>query len=176
MEDQDGKTRPVGGMRLGSTKLKSFFIKHLNIIYAMKVSLVRRLPELSLEVHFKDLYLAIGEAISDIEKQIVRMEMIFELLDEPIEEEDVEPNVSLVDDAFTSIKEYRDEPELQDLAILFYLQNIESIEMSSFQILQMAAVKLKNTQVQQLIKENYDEAKADRTLILLIASKYITAK
>jgi len=46
--------------------------------------------------------------------------------------------------------------------------------MASFQVLQMAAVKLKNKQIKQLLKENYDEAKADRTLLLLIAAKYIT--
>jgi hypothetical protein len=49
------------------------------------------------------------------------------------------------------------------------------MEMASFQILQIAAVKLKNNQIKQLIRENYDEAKADRTLMLLIAAKYITS-
>lgn len=63
---------------------------------------------------------------------------------------------------------------VRDMSIIFYLQNIESVEMASFQVLQMAAVKLKNRQIRQLLKENYDEAKADRTLLLLIAAKYIT--
>jgi ferritin-like metal-binding protein YciE len=56
------------------------------------------------------------------------------------------------------------------------MQNIESVEMASFQVLEMAAVKLKSKQIKQLIRENYDEAKADRTLLLLITAKYITAK
>jgi len=46
--------------------------------------------------------------------------------------------------------------------------------MASFQILQMAAVRLKNKHISQRLKENYEEAKADRTLLLLISSKYIT--
>ena len=50
------------------------------------------------------------------------------------------------------------------------------MEVSSFQVLQMAAIKLQNKQIKQLIKENYAEAKADRTLLLLITAKYITAK
>ncbi|RZJ87059.1 MAG: DUF892 family protein, partial [Chryseobacterium sp.] len=65
------------------------------------------------------------------------------------------------------------EPELQDLSIIFYLQNIESVEMASFQVLQMAAVKLHNNHINKLLKDNYDEAKTDRTLLLLISSKYI---
>ena len=79
-----------------------------------------------------------------------------------------------IEDAFEAINEQSGESELRDLSIIFYLQNIESVEMASFQILQMAAVKLKNKHVDQLLKENYNEAKADRTLLLLISSKYIT--
>ena len=40
----------------------------------------------------------------------------------------------------------------------------------------MTAVKLKKKQIKQLIKENYDEAKADRMLLLLITAKYVIAK
>lgn len=173
MEEEN---RPTGGMQLGSEKLKGFFVKHLNIVYAIKTHLLQRLPELSSQIHYKDLYLALQEAVEDIENQISRIELVFALLDEPITPTPGDVNTSMIDDAYASIKNYHDEPELRDLAILFYLQNIEGTEMSSFQMLQMAAIKMKNPQVQQLIKENYDEAKADRTLILLIASKYLNAK
>ena len=79
----------------------------------------------------------------------------------------------LIDDAFEAIQQ-QGESELRDLSILFYLQNIESVEIASFQILRMAAVKIKNNQVSQLLKENYEAAKADRILFLLISTKYIT--
>jgi len=46
--------------------------------------------------------------------------------------------------------------------------------MASFQILEMAAVKINNKQIVQLLQENYKEAKADRTLFLLISTKYIS--
>lgn len=170
------KNRPTGGMQLGSKKLREFFLKHLNIVYAIKMHLMERLPDLSAEIHYQDPYQAMQESLEDIEKQVARMGTIFELLDAPITPNFGGVNTSMIDDAYASIKHYKDEPELQDLAILFYLQNIEGTEMSSFQVLQMAAVKMKNPQVQQLIRENYDEAKADRTLILLIASKYLNAK
>jgi ferritin-like metal-binding protein YciE len=65
--------------------------------------------------------------------------------------------------------------ELRDMSILFYLQNIESMEMASFQVLRIAAVKLKNKQIKQLLTENVDEAKESRTLLLLISAKYITS-
>jgi hypothetical protein len=38
------------------------------------------------------------------------------------------------------------------MSILFYLHNIESIEMASFQTLEMLAVKLKKGRLKQLVK------------------------
>ena len=159
---------------LGSEKLKTFFIDHLNRIYSAKLHLIERLPLLYHEAHFSDLQNAIAETVLNVEKQIARMEMIYALLDEEVAPANVLGLTSLVDDAFDAIQLQKDESELRDLSIVFYLQNIESVEMASFQILQMAAVKIKNHQVAQLLKENYEEAKADRTLFLLISTKYIT--
>jgi len=159
---------------LGSKKLKAFFINHLNRIYYAKAHLVKWLPLLKDEVYYDDLQLAIRETVGDVEKQMARMEVIYNLLDAEISKGSINGLTGLVDDAFEAIREQTGEAELRDMSIIFYLQNIESVEIASFQVLQMAAVKLKNKQIKQLLKENYDEAKADRTLLLLIAAKYIT--
>lgn len=174
MSDQPGKSGSQKKITLGSEKLKTFFINHLNRIYFAKAHLVNRLPQLKDEVYFNDLQLAIKETVEDVEKQMARMEVIYELLDAQISKGSINGLIGLVDDAFEAIREQSGEAELRDMSIIFYLQNIESVEMASFQVLQMAAVKLKNRQIKQLLKENYDEAKADRTLLLLIAAKYIT--
>ena len=174
MSEKSGKPKPVHGINLGSKKLKLFFITHLNRIYFAKAHLVTRLPQLVKEVHFADLEQAIRETVGDVEKQMARMELIYELLDAQITKGSIHGLTGLVDDAFEAIREQAGESELRDLSILFYMQNIESVEMASFQVLQMAAVKLKNKHIKQLLTENYDEAKSDRTLLLLIAAKYIT--
>ncbi len=161
-------------INLGSEKLKTFFIDHLNRIYSAKLHLIERLPLLGHEAHFSDLQNAISETVQNVEKQIARMEMIYAILDQDVAPSNVLGLTSLVDDAFEAIQHQKDDAELRDLSIVFYLQNIESVEMASFQILQMAAVKIKNHQVVELLKENYEEAKADRTLFLLISTKYIT--
>ena len=160
----------------GSKKLRIFFINHLDKIYAAKAHLVLHLPQIAANAHFADLRHAILETQEDIEKQMARMEIIYNILDEERSQGNFSGLAGLVDDAFADIELHSQEPELRDLSIAFYMQNIESMESSSFQVLQMAAVKLKNKQIKQLIKENYDEAKADRTLLLLITAKYITGK
>ena len=134
------------------------------------------LPHIADEIHFSDLREAIFETLHDVEKQIARMDIIYAILDVEPAKGNCNGLVGLVNDAFSDIKQHSQNPELRDLSIAFYMQNIESVEMASFQVLEMASVKLKNKQIKQLIKENYDEAKADRTLLLLITAKYITSK
>ena len=150
-------------------------MKHLDHIYLAKLHLVSKLPHLAEEIFFADLKDAVKETVLTVEKQLARIELMYTLLDECVADRSIHRMTGLVDDAFDSIYEQAEVPELRDLSIIFYLQNVESVEMASFQILQMAAVKLKNKQVTQLLKENYDDAKAGRTLFLLISSKYITS-
>lgn len=173
MNDQPNPFTSWKKINLGSEKLKFFFIKHLDRIYAAKLHLVSKLPGLAGEVQFADLKNAIFETVRDVEKQIARIEVIYALLDAEVSKGSIHGLTGLIDDAFEAINEQQGEAELRDLSIIFYLQNIESVEMASFQILQMAAVRLNNNQINQMLKENYDEAKADRTLLLFISSKYI---
>ncbi len=172
--NNDSNEFPSERINLGSEKLRKFFLNHLNRIYSAKIHLIEKLPILREEASFSDLQKAISETVNNDEKQIARMEMIYALLDESAAPANVVGLTGLVDDAFEAIQQQKGESELRDLSIVFYLQNIESVEMASFQILQMAAVKIKHKQVAQLLKENYEEAKADRTLFLLISTKYIT--
>jgi ferritin-like metal-binding protein YciE len=176
MEENSQNPKSRHKISFGPKKIKTFFVNHLDKIYAAKAHLVNHLPQIADEAHFSDLHHAILETKEDVEKQIARMEIVYNILDAEISEGNCSGLAGLVDDAFADIKLHAGEPELRDLSIAFYMQNIESMEMASFQVLQMAAVKLKNKQIKQLIKENYDEAKADRTLLLLITAKYITAK
>ena len=174
---EDSQNQKAGQkISFGSKKLKIFFVNHLDKIYAAKAHLVDHLPEIAENIHFSDLRHAILETMEDVEKQMARMEIIYNILDEERSPGNFSGLAGLVDDAFADIKLHSQDPELRDLSIAFYMQNIESMESSSFQVLQMAAVKLQNNQIKQLLKENYDEAKADRTLLLLITAKYITAK
>ena len=162
-------------INLEKQDLKTFFIIHLDKVYTAKSHLIAMLPQIANHVHFTDLKVAIKETITDVKKQITRMNMVYDLLGTSSKNGTHSGLTGLVDDSFKDIQLHSNHPELRDLSILFYLQNIESMEMASFQMLQISSVKLKDKKVQQLIKENYDEAKGDRTLMLLIAAKYITS-
>ncbi|AMR30040.1 hypothetical protein A0256_00730 [Mucilaginibacter sp. PAMC 26640] len=174
MKDPADKS-PFTPINLGPEKLRSFFITYLNKIYCAKTHLHERLSEIQEQSHFSDLKNAIGKTLEDVGKQITRMEEIYILLDEEPSTGNCSGLIGMVEDAYEAIHEESADPELRDLSILFYMQNIETVEMASFQILQIAAVKFKNKQINQLLFENFNEAKADRTLLLLITTKYITS-
>ena len=173
MNNQPDESSSWKRENLGSAKLKTFFLMHLDHIYAAKIHLVSKLPSLAAEAEFYELKNAIAQTVEDVEQQIARMQMIYTLLDAEVSSASIHGLAGLIDDAFEAIGQQKGESELQDLSIIFYLQNIESIEMASFQILQIAATKLKNKQIGKLLKENYEEAKADRILLLFLSSKYM---
>lgn len=173
MFSDQGESSSTERINLGADNLKLFFISHLNRIYCAKEHLIKMLPELGYLATFADLKQAIQETTEDVEKQLARMELIYELLDSGPSDESCNGLKGLIDDAFTAIQQQNTYMELRDLSILFYLQNIESVEMASFQVLRIAATKFRNPQIRQLLKENFEEAKADRTLLLLISAKYI---
>jgi ferritin-like metal-binding protein YciE len=81
--------------------------------------------------------------------------------------------IGLLDEAFQAIGAQSTNTKYRDLSILFYLQIIESVEVTSFRILMQVAGKLQRLDVEQLLRECYDEAKDDRVLLKEISQYYI---
>ncbi|MDP9080503.1 MAG: DUF892 family protein [Bacteroidota bacterium] len=172
METQPARSRFI---HLGDARLLKFFISNLDKIYCAKQHMVARFPEIANESHFEDLNQAILETVDDVKKQIIRMDEIYARLGAENTTTGCNGLAGMIEEAFTAIGEQKDDKALRDMAILFYMQNMESIEVASFQVLQMMAVKMKNPEIFQLLKENLDEAKDDRMLLLLITAKYVTS-
>ncbi|TDO20258.1 DUF892 family protein [Pedobacter duraquae] len=163
-----------GTNRLHAERLEPFFIEHLAKVYVAKCHLVAKLPQINNQVNDPDLSHGIDETVVNVEKQISRIAFIFSLLDAPLPVKDANGLKGLVEEAFEAIEAQDGDEFLRDLSILFYLQNIENVEAASFQLLQMAAVKFSDKNIGELLKQNFEEAKKNRTLLLLISTKYIT--
>lgn len=171
MESKDYPQRKKVNIQPGD--LKRYFLNHLNKLYCAKGHLVSRLPAVLDLAKFADLREAISETIADISSQLVRMREIYQIMDADYESSNCRMFMGLIDDLFSGVADEEGNPELQDMSIIYYLQNIESLEMASFHALQMAAVKFENEDVSQLLQDNFDEAKAERTLLRLITAKYL---
>jgi ferritin-like metal-binding protein YciE len=160
-------------LHLEEPELRSFFLSHLNRIYCAKSQLVDKLPQLSRQAHYLDLKQAIDETVEAVELQVQRMRQIFILMDAIYQYENCTGLVGLLDEAFQSISPISGRPALRDLSILFYMQNIESIEMASFKMMLMVADSLHNPEIYQLLLECFDEAKEDRVLFKQLTEMYI---
>jgi ferritin-like metal-binding protein YciE len=158
---------------LSAAELLRFFISHLNRIYCAKSQLVDKLPQLAQRSYFLDLQQAIFETIEVVQGQIERMKVIYIELDAFYQPESCVGLVGILDEAFQSIGAPGDSAALRDLSILFYMQNIESIETASFKMMMMVADRLERPEVVQLLRECYDEAREDKALLPAITENYL---
>lgn len=174
MEQENNQTRSREA-QVGPGKQKRFFIDHLDRIYCAKSHMVESFPGIAGQAHFSDLYYAIMETVDDVRKQIRRMDNIYQLLGTKCSTTSCTGLIGMLEETLSVINDLSDDVQLRDMAILFYLQNIESIEMASFQVLQIVAKNFNNPEISQLLTENFDEAKDDRGLLLMITEKYVSS-
>jgi ferritin-like metal-binding protein YciE len=153
--------------------LRSFFTDNLNRIYCGKSHLSKRLSEISEQVGLSDLKHALMQTLEELQVQLARMDEAYTLLGIEHTFESCKGMICLLENAFLSVHLQNDNIEVRDLSILFYLLNVESIELASFQTLEILAVQLSNERVKQILRENFEEARTDRALMLMIASKYV---
>ncbi|MDN3551182.1 DUF892 family protein [Mucilaginibacter aquaedulcis] len=158
---------------LKGEQLDVFFIYHLNRIFCAKSHLHERLPELALQADFQNLKYAIIETWEDIGKQIARIENMFILLKSTPSLNDCDDLINFLESGFSAIHFKKENTALADFSILYYMSIIESVELGSFKLLEMAAIKLPDDSIKQLLKECFDESKADRRLFLEIAAQYL---
>jgi ferritin-like metal-binding protein YciE len=156
---------------IGSEKVKVLFIDHLNRLYCAKSHLAERLPEIFDEAAFADLKHAIKETILHTEKQLLRIDQIFALMNTKYSFEKCQPLITFLENAFEALQLHATEQEFRDLMIVTYLYHLDSVELASSKILKIAANSLHAQQIKLLISENYSEAKAENALLLLLLKK-----
>ena len=135
--------------------------------------LAEKLPELARRSHFLDLQQAIGETVEIVLAQLSRMKEIYIRLDSFYQAEGCTGLAGILDETFQSIGRPGEGPALRDLSVLFYMQNIESIEIASFKMMMLVAGRLEEKEVVQLLLECYDEAREDHILFREITANYL---
>jgi ferritin-like metal-binding protein YciE len=88
--------------------------------------LVAKLPEIARHVHYHDLREGIQDTVSDVEKQMARVELVLTLLDGRISAENCAGMVGMIDEAFLGIKRNTGKDHgLRDLSIAYYAADRE---------------------------------------------------
>ncbi|WP_454801330.1 DUF892 family protein [Mucilaginibacter phyllosphaerae] len=159
---------------LNDPESHSFLINHLNRIYCVKAHLYERLPDVYAHVP-NDLDSLIAEALVKIKQQLTGIDRIFSLLNSKYEFEHCESLICLIEDLFCSIHRYRDNSSIRALSLLFYLENIKSIEFASIHILRSVADLCGRKEIKQLLLEHFKDARKDLILLTHLSATYLGA-
>jgi ferritin-like metal-binding protein YciE len=154
-------------------KLTIFFTEHLNRIYCTRAHLAERLLEVVDADNFKNLHQPIKDTIAETEEQIARMDGIYAQLKKRYSFDNCTSMIAMLEDDFTTIQQQSDDETLRDMSMLLYLQNIETVEKNSIQVLQIAAVSENDHQMNRFLQEHLNRTAAKRTLYNFIKAKYI---
>ncbi len=119
--------------------LKKTFLEHLNYIYYGKRHLIDFFIEVQGIAILKVLKQAIQEGIDDAESQIKQMDEIFAAIKETPSKTNTLGIKALTLEAYLAAIKAGKTPLERDVFILFYLQQIEGIEITYFKVLKNLA-------------------------------------
>ena len=159
-------------VELDDKLLKRTFLEHLNYIYYGKQHLVSFFNEVKDIATLDVLKMAIQECIEDTDNQIDQLEEIYTAIDEkPSKTNTLSIKATTLEAYLAAIKGGKTLLE-RDVYILFYLQQIEGIEITYFKVLKNLAnaIGYSNT----FLDQPFDNAVENRILFEAIYKEYIS--
>lgn len=162
-----------GHLKMSDASLKKVFVMQLSNIYCIKSYLVLNLPLMALVASFADLKNAILENVEEIELQLTRMDIIYGILEEKYHPMQCIGIRALMIEAFSEIKLAGMSDLEKDLTMLYHLNSIESLEISSFTILHDLALSMPEIGLTVLLQQNLDLSKDSKELYEMITKEYI---
>jgi ferritin-like metal-binding protein YciE len=162
-----------GHLKLEEASLRKVFLMQLGNIFSVKTYLIANLPLMAESASFQDLRHAILETIADIQVQLLRMDVIYKIIGEQYKPQQCMGIRALTTEIFVAAKT----PDLshleRDLLLLYHLNNLESIEISSFTFLKEMALSMPLEDLTILLHQNIDMAKDNKELFEMITQEYI---
>ena len=152
--------------------LKKTFLEHLNYIYYGKRHLINFFTEAQGIATLKVLKHAIQEGIDDTESQITQMDEIYAAIkEEPSQINTLGIKALTLEAYLTAIKAGKT-PLERDVFILFYLQQIEGIEITYFKVLKNLAKAIGYSN--SFLDQPFDIAVENKILFEQIYKEYIS--
>ena len=152
--------------------LKKTFLEHLNYIYFGKQHLVDFFNEIEEIAKLNVLKQAIQELIDDTNSQLKSLDEIFDAISEtPAKTSTLSLKATTLEAYLNAIRGGRS-PLEKDVLILFYLQQIEGIEITYFKVLKNLAKAIGYSN--SFLDQPFDLAVENRILFEAIYKEYIS--
>jgi ferritin-like metal-binding protein YciE len=171
MSDTPSATQPKD-VQLDDELLKRTFREHLNYIYYGKHHLVGFFNEVKTIATLDVLKMAIQECIDDTGNQIEQLKDIYKAIAKnPSKTNTLSIKATMLEAYLVAVKAGKT-PLERDVFILFYLQQIEGIEITYFKVLKnlARAIGYSNT----FLDQPFDLAVENRVLFEAIYKEYIS--
>lgn len=162
-----------GHLKLAEASLRKVFLMQLGNIFSVKTYLIANLPLIADSASFQDLKHAITETIGDIRVQLLRMDVIYKMIGEHYQPQQCMGIRALTIETFVAAKTAGLSDLERDLLLLYHLNNLESIEISSFTFLHDMALSMPVEDMTILLRQNLDMAKDNKELFEMISREYI---
>lgn len=152
--------------------LKKTFLEHLNYIYYGKKHLIDFFAEAKDIAKLKVLKHAIEEVIDDTSGQIAHMDEVYEAIKESPSKTNTLGIRALTLEAYLAAIKAGKTPLERDVFILFYLQQIEGVEITYFKVLKNLAQAIGYGN--SFIDQPFDIAVENKLLFEMIYKEYIS--
>ncbi len=159
-------------VQLDDQLLKRTFTEHLNYIYYGKHHLMKFLQEVEEIARLQVLKLAIKEAMDDTLDQLTQIDNVFKAIDDTPSKTNTLGIKAITLEAYLSAIKAGKTPLEKDVFILFYLQQIEGIEITYFKVLKNLAKAIGYRDV--YLEQTFDTAVENEILFEAIYKEYIS--
>jgi ferritin-like metal-binding protein YciE len=158
-------------MQSEETMLKELFVEELRDIYWAEKHLTKALPKMKKAATSQELAAAFEDHLAVTEKQIERVEKVFELLDMTARAKKCEAMDGLVKEAQNVIEEMPKGSAVIDAGLIIAGQKVEHYEIAAYGSLVQLAKTMGENEIAGLLQQTLDEEKqADQLLTELAVS------
>ena len=165
-------TQQPKDVQIDDMLLKKTFLEHLNYIYFGKQHLISFFNEVKNIAKLNVLKHAIQEGIDDTESQIIQMDAIYSAIAETPSETSTLGIKAMTLEAYIATIKAGKTPLEKDVFILFYLQQIEGIEITYFKVLKNLAKAIGYSN--SFLDQPFDLAVENKILFESIYKEYIS--
>lgn len=162
-----------GHLKMDEESVRKIFLMQLSNIYSVKTYLADNLPVMAKSASFKDLERAILENVDDIRLQLLRMDVIYDMINETYHPRQCLGVRALTMEAYVISKAPGMSNLETDLSMLYHLNALESLEISSYTALHTLSLSMPHKDMTLLLKQNLDMAKDNKELYDMIIKEYI---
>jgi ferritin-like metal-binding protein YciE len=165
------KSSGSSSMQSEETMLKELFIEELRDIYWAEKHLTKALPKMKKSATSEELATAFEDHLAVTEKQIERVEQVFELLEMTPRAKKCEAMEGLVKEAQNIMEELPKGSAVIDAGLIIAGQKVEHYEIAAYGSLVQLAKTMGENEIANLLQQTLDEEKqADQLLTELAVS------